>query len=294
MNLEKKKRRRRLGDRSDGRLLRTLDPISKLMPYVMRHRNDALNMFSYSIDLENIEKYVQEKKQQGKKNFTPMHVLLAAYVRAVSQRPALNRFIAGQKIYARNYFEAMITIKKEMKITSPDTVVCMEFPLDSTADQVYEITQKIILDGKAEETGLDSFTKLIDYIPGFVKRFVFWLIRVLDYCGLLPMWLVRLSPFHASMCITSIASLGLPPVFHHIYNLGNVPMFIAMGLPEWKPVGKGDGSVEVRKHMPLTMVMDERICDGYYFASTFRMLVGFLRNPWQLDTPPAEVFEDVD
>lgn len=292
--LDKQKRKRRFGDRKDGRLLRSLDPITKLSPYIMTQRNDASNSFSYAVDLESIEQYVREKRAQGLKGFSSMHVLLAAYVRTTSQRPALNRFVSGQRIYARNYFEAMMTIKKEMKLDSEDSVICMQIPLNATAKDVYEISERVIQETRNETTGFDSLTKTLDYIPGFVKRLTFWLIRALDYYDLLPMSLLHLSPFHASLYMTSIASLGLPPVFHHIYNIGNVPMFVAMGVPEWKPVGKGDGSVEVRKMMPLTMMMDERICDGYYFASAFRMFVGFLRNPWQLDEAPAEIMEDVD
>ena len=46
--------------------------------------------------------------------------------------------------------------------------------------------------------------------------------------------------------------------------------------------------------MNYTLVMDERICDGYYYASAFRLFNGLLRNPWQLDEKPKEIVEDVD
>ena len=91
-----------------------------------------------------------------------------------------------------------------------------------------------------------------------------------------------------------MASLGLPPVYHHIYNFGNVPVFIAFGIPERGTVAKSDGTIETRKVINYTLVMDERICDGYYYASAFRLFNGYLRNPWQLDVPPEEIVEDVD
>ena len=46
--------------------------------------------------------------------------------------------------------------------------------------------------------------------------------------------------------------------------------------------------------MDVTFVLDERICDGYYYASCLRMFKNILRDPWQLDTPPAEVLQDVE
>ena len=289
-----KKRKRRFGDRSDGRLLRSLNPMQKLMPYIMPQRSDACNSFRGDIEMTAIDKYVQEKKQQGKTNFTTMHVLLAAYTRLVSQRPGLNRYISGQKIYHRNHFEVMLCVKKEMKLNSPDSVISMEYPLDATADQIYEITEKLVADAKNETTNFDNLAKILDYIPGLVKAFAIGLLRFLDYFGLLPKWLMRLSPFHGSLFITSMASLGLPPIYHHIYNFGNVPVFLAFGVPEWKSQARPSGDTNAKKMLNYTLVMDERICDGYYYASAFRLLNVLLRNPWQLDTPPAEVVEDVD
>ena len=292
--METKKRKRRFGDRSDGRLLRSLNPMQKLMPYIMPQRSDACNSFRGDIEMSAIDKYVQEKKQQGMSNFTTMHVLLAAYTRLVSQRPGLNRYISGQKIYLRDHFEVMLCIKKEMKLNSPDSVISMEYPLDATAGQIYEITEKLIADAKTETTNFDNLAKILDYIPGLVKAFAIGLLRFLDYFGLLPKWLMRLSPFHGSLFITSMASLGLPPIYHHIYNFGNVPVFLAFGVPEWKSQARPNGDTDAKKILNYTLVMDERICDGYYYASAFRMLNVLLRNPWQLDTPPAEIIEDVD
>lgn len=292
--MEPKKRKWRFGDRNDGRLLRSLSPMMKIMPYIMPQRCDACNSFRGVVDVDVVDKYVQEKRAKGMTNFTVMHVLLAAYTRLVSQRPGLNRFVSGQKIFAHNRFEAMLCIKKEMKLNSPDSVISMVFPLDSTAEQVYEITEKLIEDAKNETTNFDNTARILDYIPGLVKKFAFWLLRVLDYFGLLPLWLKHISPFHGSLFITSMASLGLPPIYHHIYNFGNVPVFVAFGITERKHAVKADGEVQVRKTMGYTLVMDERICDGYYYASAFRLFNGILRNPWQLDEAPKEIVEDVD
>lgn len=292
--VEKQKRKRRFGDRNDGRLLRSLSPMMKIMPYIMPQRCDACNSFRGVADMDKIEKYVLEKRAQGMTNFTVMHVLLAAYTRLVSQRPGLNRFVSGQKIFARDHLEAMLCIKKEMKLNSPDSVISMVFPLDSTASQVYEITENLIQEAKNETTNFDNLARMLDYIPGLLKKFAFWLLRVFDYFGLLPVGLKRLSPFHGSLFITSMASLGLPPIYHHIYNFGNVPIFVAFGITERKQSVKADGTVESRKFMNYTLVMDERICDGYYYASSFRLFNGILRNPWQLDEVPKEIVEDVD
>ena len=97
-----KKRKKRIGDRYDGRRLRTLTPMNALMPYLMKVRSDAQNQFEAEIDIYNAEKYLAQKKKEGYTDMSLLHVLLAAYVRVLSERPAIHRFIAGQKIYHRD------------------------------------------------------------------------------------------------------------------------------------------------------------------------------------------------
>jgi hypothetical protein len=41
-------------------------------------------------------------------------------------------------------------------------------------------------------------------------------------------------------------------------------------------------------------VTDERICDGYYYASAFKMFKRFVENPELLERPPEVVYEDID
>ena len=66
-----------------------------------------------------------------------------------------------------------------------------------------------------------------------------------------------------------------------------------MGQPEKKAEINGE-TVEEKKIMPLGIVTDERIVDGFYFASCMRYLHNLLSDPWQLDTPPEEVVRDED
>ena len=91
-----------------------------------------------------------------------------------------------------------------------------------------------------------------------------------------------------------MASIGLPPIFHHIYNLGNVPLFMAFGVTKKRYELQKDGSTAEKRYMGYSLVMDERICDGYYFASAFRYLNGIMRNPTVLDSKPEKIEQDVD
>ena len=59
------KKRRRFGDRKDGRRVRTLNPMATVIPFIMKTRNDSLNMMSDTVDATVIQKYVNEKKKEG-------------------------------------------------------------------------------------------------------------------------------------------------------------------------------------------------------------------------------------
>ena len=291
-----KKRKFRFGDRPDGYLLKNIDPIIKLMPFIMRYRSDAMNMFSAGVDITTAEKYIKEKHAEGYEHFGLLHLLIAAYIRTVSQRPSINRFVSGQQVFARKNIEIAITIKKEMTIHSPETCIKMIFEPDATPIDVYnQFNAKVEEYRKQqEEASFDKLTRILNYIPRFVLKFVMFLLRTLDYFGLLPKFLLKLSPFHASMVITSMGSLGIPPIYHHIYDFGNVPLFLSFGKRRKAYELNSEGNVVEKYYSDICVVTDERICDGFNYASAFKMLQRLMRNPYRLDTPPEEIIEDVD
>lgn len=292
-----KKRRRRLGDRSDGWKLRNITAMQKFMPYIMARRSDSCNQFMDSLDMTNTDRYCRQKVRDGMINFSVLHVFLAAYVRAVSQYPQLNRFISGQKIYHRRNIEVVMTIKKSMRLDAEDTCIKVEFEPTDTAKEIYEKFNKIVEINQASEDEHSSFDKLnraLNLIPGLLLRWTVKLLAFLDYFGLLPKALLKLSPFHGSMIITSMGSLGIQPIYHHIYDFGNLPLFLAYGKKYNKLVLNEDGEVMKKKFVDLKVTTDERICDGYYYASAFKAIKRMIENPDCLDVPPEEVKEDVD
>lgn len=293
---KKKKRRRRLGDRSDGRLLRTLAPAARISPYIMHIRSDSQNHFEEEIDITEIETYLREKRTEGYKNLGLLHIIIAAYVRAVSQRPGVNRFIAGNKVYARNNIEVVMTIKKQLSTSAPDTTMkCIFEPTDTIFD-VYEkwnsIAQQIL--NTEENSDFDNTAKLINFIPGFLMKFAIKFLRFLDYLGLLPKALLKVSPFHGSMVITSMGSLGIGPIYHHLYDFGNLPIFLCYGKKYSKIVLNEAGLPRKRSFVGFRAVTDERICDGYYYASAFKAVMHSIKDPKSLETPPERVVEDID
>lgn len=290
------KRKRRLGDRKEGRKLRTLDPIKRAMPYIMPKRSDSQNFFTEKLDIAEAEKFCREQIKAGRKNFSLLHVIIAAYIRVVSQRPAINRFVSGQTIYARNNIEVLMTIKKKMTLESEDACIKVVFEPTDTVYDVYDKFNKIVEENKGEGEGnaTENFAKILNYIPRFLLRFVIWFIKTLDYYGILPKFILDLSPFHGSMIITSLGSLGIRPIYHHIYDFGNLPVFVAYGAKQRGVKMNDEGEVVRYRYIEMKVTTDERICDGYYYASAFKMMKRIFENPSILENPPEQVVEDID
>ncbi len=289
-------RKKRLGDRKEGRLLRSLDPMARVSSYIMVNRNGSSNYFVDSVDIEAIERYIRHKrKDDGLAGFGIMHVLVAAYVRCISQRPAINRFISGQKVYARDDIEINLTVKLEMKSDAAETVIKIRPDRNATADDIYNLFQKEIEFARSgKDSSFDSTASILSHIPGLFLKFAVWFLKLLDYFGALPKALTDLSPFHGSMFITSMGSLGIPPIFHHLYDFGNVPVFLSFGPKQTKVEIQSDGQLTEKRFISYTAVTDERICDGFYYSTAFKQLKSIMRNPMQLDEPPKEVFYDID
>ena len=288
--MEVKKFKKTWGDRKDGRRVRSLTAMSMVSPYIMVTRNTSSNFFRDTVEITEIEKYIRQKRKEGLSNFGIMHVIIAAYVRAISKRPAINRFIAGQKIYARDeYVEMSLVVKKEMSPESPDTCIKPILDAHDTAAEIYRKINALIEANKATaelNNNVDNTAKLFSFIPGVLK--------LLDYFDLLPRKLTMASPFHASFFITSMGSLGIPPIYHHLYDFGNIPVFLAFGSKYRRNELNADGTVSEKKYIDITAVTDERICDGFYYASAFKLMRGYLKNPSVLDEPVQGPVRDVD
>ena len=286
------------GDRNDGRKIRSLSPMAQITAYFQVERNTCSNLFEEAIEITHVERYIRQKRKEGYTDFGITHVLLAGYVRALCKYPQLNRFISGQKVYSRGEdIQYCMVVKKEMTVESPDTSIKVHLSRKDTAIDVYEKLNAAVAEVKATQeldSGIDNLISYLLLIPGVVLKFVVWLLKLLDYFGMLPKFLTELSPFHGSLFFTSMGSLGIPPIYHHLYDFGNIPAFGAFGCKRRALEVQEDGTVVQKKYVDVKFTLDERIADGYYYATFFKHYRNILRHPEILDLPPETIVQDVD
>ena len=291
--------KRRLGDRFNGRRLRTLPPMMYAVPFIMKERNDSQNFFNSRVDMDIVEGFLRQCKNgedERLKALGFMHLLTAAYVRTVSQKPAINRFIAGQRIYSRTEITLSMVVKKTLDLNAQESTIKVHFePTDTITDVFTKMEEKIAVAKAAGDTNnFDRLMRKLFVLPRFVFRGFVGLLEWLDYHGIMPKVLHRVSPFHASLFITNLGSLGIPPIYHHLYNFGDLPIFISFGSMYREKIIDKDGNEKVKKYLDYTVVMDERITDGHYYASALKTLEYYMKHPTELLTPPETVVEDIE
>jgi len=289
------KYKHRFGDRKDGRLLRSLPAFSKFMPYIMPTRNDGCNQYEESFEISAVDRRLRQLRVNGYKGIGILHFLIAAYIRGLSMLPGVNRFVAGRRIYARNSIEVVLTVKRSLSIDATETTIKVKFEPTDTIFDVYRKMSEKIDEIKADNgnNNTEDVAEVLTKAPRFLLRFAILVLRIMDYFGWLPEALTDASPFHGSMIITDMGSLRIGPIYHHLYNFGTLPVFIAFGAKRHAYELDRHGQMVDRKYVDLKLVLDERTVDGHYYAQFLQAYRYIFQHPEILETPPSKVVEDV-
>ena len=278
------------GRRADGRRVKKLDPIVQMTPYLMPMRCDAQVFLEHKADYEKLSRYIVQKSREGQK-VTFMQILVAAYVRAISRNPEVNRFIFNKQYYSRNNCSVSYTVLKDPQDTgSNETTVRILFDLTDTLFDVRDRMNAAVEASRATEDG-DFVIRLASALLGVpgLATLVVSAVKLLDRYGIAPKVLLRELPFYSGMFITNNGSIGLHHPWHHIYNFGDVSLFIGMGTLVKEAFVENDGRVRMRRWLPLGITADERVCSGAHYAQFFFDIMHLLDNPEELETPPEEV-----
>lgn len=279
--------------RSDGYLVEDNEPMHSIMPYLMRGRNESAVYFKYSVEIDNIRAYIRKHRREGKR-ITLMNVMLAAILHVLYQRPGLNRFIAGRRLYQHKVTDVSYVVKKSLTDVSPESVAKVVF---ENTDNLFTVTDKMNQhiekireeeDDKIDDDLTNFMTRLSNW-PRWVLRSISSILRFMDFHGILPVKFQNMVPMYSSVFVSHLGSLGAEAPFHHLYEFGTTSIFMTIGKVYDKPVKTYEDKLEWRKCVDLMFSVDERICDGYYLVRSLRLLEELLRNLDLLELSPIEL-----
>lgn len=283
------------GYRSDGIKLKKIDPIIRFTTYIMPRRYDAQVEMVKEIRCEKIDNFIREKSEQGIK-ISYMHIVIAGLIRMYALRPKLNRFVMSGRVYRRHKIYISFAVKQRLTDEADEATIKIGFTGHESLMEIKdiidtEITKNIsnLNNNKTVKTAR-GFLKL----PHFILKPTIGFIKWLDHAGMMPKKILEASPFHTSCFLTNMKSIGTDYIYHHIYDFGTTGLFVAMGKEKEQLCIDAYGNTQTAKVMKLGVVIDERICDGLYYAKSIRIGTKYIQNPELLEEGLKEVLTDPD
>lgn len=276
------------GDRKDGKLLRKIDSMHYIMPLMYPNRCDNEACMNFTVDLTNANKFLETKNLMGPEyKYNLFQLVLTALLKTVTLRPKMNYFIANGNMYERNEVTAAFTVKKIFSDNGGEALARIYAKendnLDTIHNEIYRQVSFCRSDSKDQST---ASMDVIQKIPG--KHVIGAVARFLDRHGWMPSSVIATDPYYCSVVLTNLGSIKLDAGYHHMTNWGTNSVFCVVGLIKKRPFYDDYGNVTMKDSVNLSLTIDERIADGYYYSKTLQLLKHLIENPELLELPLNE------
>jgi hypothetical protein len=283
-----------MGDRFDAKYLKDVDSMHLIMPFMYPDRCDNQAFFTFKIDLTNLNEYLEKKNAENPDyKYNMFQCVVTAALKTIFLRSKLSIFIHNRKMYRRNEVSAAFTVKQEFSDNGGEVLAFLHAKPEWNIDDVHNEIRRQLL--KLKTKGYtDESTSIMDKLnkaPKWITRPLIGGICRLEKKGLIPPALVETDPYHSSIVLANLGSIGLPNGYHHLTNWGTTSMFLLIGTIGRLPFYEND-TVTFRDGVEIGFTVDERIADGFYFARSIKMLQLFLDQPELLERPMNEKLSD--
>lgn len=282
------KKNRRRGDRRDGRRVKA-PGLQTVMAYLLPKRTDCEVYLNDQLDATELVSYLEKKNaEHPEEKVTVFHCAITGMARMVKERPLLNRFIQGYRLYERDEISISFVVKRRFADNAEESLMVL-VPKDD--DNIDTISRKII--GDVKETrksehatgGIDELLDKFAALPRLVLIPVIRIIRWLDFWGINPKFLTDGDPNYTTILCSNLGSIRCPSVYHHLNNYGTNSIMITIGTLHKESMLMPDGSTQMRDVIDIGATLDERIADGFYFAKSLRLMKHIFSHPELLEQP---------
>ncbi len=284
--------KRRFGDRRDARWVRDVPGLTTLMMHIMDKRTDAEVYLNDKIDVTELMKYLERKNAQHPDyKTTVFHCFILAVGRMVRERPKMNRFIQGRRMYERNEISLSFVAKRRFTDHAEEALMFFTPKDEDTIDSFsYHVAGEVKEMRKSEHStgGIDSTIDGFAKIPRILLIPVIGLIRILDFWGVNPKALTDGDTNYSTVLLSNLGSIKGPAVYHHLNNYGSNSIMVTIGTIHKEELVMDDGSRQLRDVLEIGATLDERIADGFYFVRSLKLVKYIFAHPELLDRPFGE------
>ena len=279
--------KKRHGDRRDARWVREAPAMQSIMAYLCPNRTDNEAYLKETIDITELKRFLEVKNAEHPDyKTTVFHCLIFALAKMIHERPRMNWFLQGYRIYERNEISLSFVCRRRFVDRSEEALMCFAPKAEDTLDTLsYKIAGEVQETRKSEEAtgGIDELLNRFARIPRIILIPVMRIIRALDFWGANPKVLTDGDPNYSSCFLSNLGSVGCDAVYHHLSNYGTNSFFVTMGVMRKQEYVNEDGSKELRDCVDIGATLDERIADGFYFARSIKLVKHLFRNPALLE-----------
>lgn len=281
-------KKRKWGDRRDGRWVKA-PGLQTVMAYLMPKRTDCEVYLNDRLDATELLQYLEQKNAQHPEfKTTVFHCMIMGMARMVKERPKMNRFIQGYRMYERDDISISFVVKRRFADGGEESLMVLVPKDDDTLDTV---SRKIVGDVKEtrkSETSTGGVDALLDgfaKLPRPILMLAIRIIRYLDFWGVNPKVLTQGDPNYTTILCSNLGSIKAPAVYHHLNNYGTNSVMVTIGTLHKEELVMPDGTKAIRDVIDFGATLDERIADGFYFARSLRLLKHIFAHPELLDQP---------
>ena len=264
--------------RPDGDLVRGEAPVRRIMPYLMRGRNESCVYQESVYRVSEARAWLKAYNRSHHPRATLFHLVAYAVAVALQERPRLNRFVSGGRIYQRRGVSLSFVVKTAFRDDGPGATVKLAAPPGETFQAWSARISAEVDEARDTVRPVDREVALIMRLPGFLVRGLVAFARGLDHWNLFPAFMIRDDPMYASIFLANLGSVGVSDVYHHLYEYGTTSIFGAVSAPRARVFPGREGAV-VEPGLSVRWTFDERIDDAFSCARSLALVQRILEDP---------------
>jgi hypothetical protein len=266
--------------RRDGVPLGKVHPYRRLMAHVMLTRNESVVYFDDYVEADALLEYLARAKTTFGADMS--HCCVAAAAIALAENPSMNMFVSGRRLYKRNGRWISFSMKRKALSKKAKIAVVKKQVQDGETFRgfVQRVNDEIDVQRSKKRTHADKEYDLFTLMPRPLLNWAVILFRWLDYHNILPNAFIETDGMYASIFVANLGSLKMRAGYHHLYEWGNCPLFMMVGMIEEKP-WVVDDEVVPRKILHIRYSFDERVDDGLTARHGIDTAHRVLSNPFE-------------
>ena len=288
------KYKRKFGDRRDGRRVKA-PSLQTIMAYLLPKRTECEVCCQDKFDVTELMKYIEKKNlSHPEYKTTIFHCFVTAIARLIKERPLMNRFIQGYRMYERFEISISFLAKRRFADGAEESLMLFIPEDDDTIDSISHRIYGDVRETRKSEHATGGIDEVIDKfaaLPRFLLIIIVRIIRWLDFWGKNPKALTDGDTNYSTCLMSNLGSIQCPSVYHHLNNYGTNSFMVTIGTLHKEEILMEDGTKQIRDVVDFAATLDERIADGFYFAKSLRLVKYIFKHPELLDKPLGEPSE---